>query len=197
MSIDLLKLEEHLKFKIELRRLLKKNPYYGFDLNEDMFGILMANILPSSYGNRVPNYFAQKLKLLDSNDKDRGDKKYDDKYYECKTSIILDINDPISFNIRQLRKWQDTNYIIFFFNVPKKEWSRYYLTNNQMQEEVVICKASACHGSKEANKVNKKPELAFSLKGENLERWNDRYKISYADLYSMVHINEEFDKLFH
>jgi hypothetical protein len=142
---------------------------------------LLDAIIISSSGIFSPqkriSFLEDKLKKMFSwtpiNPSDeRGD--YIDKNcynFELKCSAT---NDSNTINILQVRPWQDVDYyrIIYFdLDDPLKSKS-YVIPKDDMIDEIKIY-GSATHGTKNANKDNKKIEYSFHLPVSN--EWDDKY----------------------
>lgn len=104
--------------------------------------------------------------------RDKGDFILDDRHYEVKSGFS-----PGKANIRQVRPWQDVDYIILHANVEDKDDCQcFQLTHEQMMREVELI-GSVSHGTKAAVETNMNREYSISLntkgkrKTETSERW--------------------------
>jgi hypothetical protein len=168
----------------ETAGLNKKN--WGWELSLEDFALAMSILNPQSYGNRIDNRIADILELMPTNNKDRGDKKsFNSEHHELKGSLITCSN--LVLNMVQIRPWQNVNYIIYCFDVRDIDninTQFFYLTKNQMKNEMVRCGSTSAHGTKNANLSNKHKELALRLEiyNSNYFRWINEYGISLEDL---------------
>ena len=91
----------------------------------------------------------------------KGDFKFPmfEKNIELKMSFS---NKENKINIRQIRIWQDCDYIICFCDFNNINHKCYFLTHEQMMEEVKK-RGSATHGTLTANKENKNIEYSITL----------------------------------
>lgn len=105
---------------------------------------------------------------------DSGDFVLDGRHYEVKSGFT-----PGKANIRQVRPWQDVDYIIVHVNVEdRKDCQCFQLTHAQMLAEIDLI-GSVSHGTKAAVETNMNREYSISLSTRGLRpsqtqsRWED------------------------
>lgn len=91
------------------------------------------------------------------------------KSVELKTSFSNKAN---KINIRQIRLWQNCDYVVTYCDYNEFKHKTYFLTHDQMVEEVAKL-GSATHGTKEANKRNLNVEYSITLSINN--DWDKKY----------------------
>lgn len=91
------------------------------------------------------------------------------KSVELKTSFSNKAN---KINIRQIRLWQNCDYVVTYCDYNEFKHKTYFLTHNQMVEEVAKL-GSATHGTKKANKRNLNVEYSITLNINN--DWDKKY----------------------
>lgn len=154
------------------------SPRYGFDDSFDVFIMKMLCLTPQSYGCRLQSFLIERFCLARvSQQKGTGD--FQDQFGECwelKASIITDTN--AFLNLVQIRPWQsiagylcvaiDTRSVPFTVDV-------YRLSKSDMESELTACRATAAHGTKDANTHNQKVELRLSIPiaagNKDYDRW--------------------------
>jgi len=137
------------------------------------------------YGPLIQDKINYELRFSRPNDKDSGDSKTKkNQHIEIKSSILTNTNENI--NIRQIRPWQDVDYIICCIdnrnsNAITNFW---YLTKENMQYEIEKCKAVASHGTEKSLENNKTIEKSITLKkgDKNYNRWLTKYGTSLDKL---------------
>jgi hypothetical protein len=137
---------------------------------------------PAMYGPRIEQKLSKELNLKRTNDPDRGDvKSVDGNHFEIKASVFDLVKNKI--DIVQIRIWQDCDYIIILIdnsNFDDIKYQLYFLSKSDMEEELVLCKATSAHGTKKSNLNNSNKELRFSIKinGKHHKRWIEKYNVS-------------------
>lgn len=106
---------------------------------------------------------------------DRGDFAVGNRHYEVKSGFTKG-----RVNIRQIRPWQDVDYIILHVDVENKPASRLYrLTHEEMMSEVGMI-GSLSHGTKSAGLNNGSKEFSITLTksegNEAYDRWEREYR---------------------
>lgn len=91
------------------------------------------------------------------------------KPIELKTSFPNKAN---KINIRQIRLWQNCDYLITFCDYKDFKHKTYFLTHNEMVKEVNKL-GTATHGTKIANKDNFNIECSITLNVNN--DWDKKY----------------------
>ena len=108
---------------------------------------------------------------------DSGDFVFDGRHYEVKSSFT-----PGKMNIRQVRPWQDVDYLIVHANVEDPDDCYCYrLTHAQMVEELRLI-GTVSHGTKAAVETNANREYSISLstRGKRLTEATKRWA-AYRD----------------
>lgn len=191
MSISISRFKKLNKERRELRKIIFEDPRFGFEKGEKYMTQAFDGIISAQqYGIRFENYIIEKCGGERVKQKlGRGDLLYKNKYAEIKVSILNDSNNVL--NLVQLRLYQEIDYYIFMAldNREDKVKVYYYLLSKEdMEREVLICKASNAHGTKEANNENNNKELRLSIsiddKNRDFVRWNELY--GYKSLKSLL-----------
>lgn len=114
---------------------------------------------------------ARKLKASEN----IGDFEWMGKNYEYK---ISGVNKGFLLHAVQLRLWQRANYMIHYVDRNYESWV-FILSHEQMQKECELLKATAAHGTKEANDKNENIELRFTIdpNSKDMDRWKKNYTI--------------------
>lgn len=184
-------IELHERIETILQR-FKEDKNYAFDCDIDTFCLYAKFLNPQSYGNRVQCYFANLMdyQIIPSS-LDKGDfiNKYNE-IVEFKCSFLTKFSRDI--NIKQIRTWQTDikYYYIFavdFLDYKNIRYKTYKLTKKEMLQECALLKATPCHSTKEANKVNTNVEIGFSIKfgSLNFKRWESLYLLNDFDIKSL------------
>ena len=98
-----------------------------------------------------------------------AENKGDFKFPNCDKNIELKMSFPNKrnkINIRQIRLWQDCDYIIGFCDYDNHEHKLYYLTHQQMVKEVTK-RGTATHGTLKANENNENIEYSITINVDN------------------------------
>lgn len=169
-----------------IRAEAKKDKEFGFNWAFNDFLKAMYLLTSQSYGPRIQTRIIKELNWVKIKaSKNLGDAlaMVDNIHHEIKVSLISSSND--SMNLVQIRLWQNVNYFCFWFDIRTGKFSVYLLTHDQMVKEIELTKASAAHGTKEANEVNQNVELRLSIKidedNEDFKRWESQYKSPILD----------------
>ena len=112
--------------------------------------------------------------------KDSGDSYGDDKDHEIKSSLITSTN--LCINIRQVRMWQNCEYIVLGVDVRSiyKPLGYFFkLTHLNMKCELKKYNASSSHGTKTANQKNINIEMSFTIKIDDTDNHFNRWKNNY------------------
>lgn len=192
--INGLDIKTHAQNSQKIKTKFAEEPNFGFDLSDEQFALCMLCINPQSSGIRIANKISNNLKLFSSGNLDRGDTKSSSgKYQEIKGSLITTTNTLL--NIVQIRPWQNIDgYIIYCYDVRDTNNVKikyFYLTKQQMKNEMVKCGTTSAHGTVKANANNTNRELALRLDvdGNNFARWSKEYAISLDCLRSKLSSN--------
>lgn len=112
----------------------------------------------------------------------KGDFLYEGTYYELKTTFSTD-----SVNMRQVRLWQNVDYMIFVVDEQDPKNSILFkLTHDELVAEFNALGVSYMHGVESVNKSSEFTELSFTLKrnSEHFNRWIKEYRTS--DLENII-----------
>lgn len=90
-----------------------------------------------------------------------------DRNIELKCSFPNKAN---TINLRQIRLWQDTDYIITFCDYCNYKHIVLFLTHEEMKEAVKKF-GTASHGTSKANEENKNIEYSITIKLNDMEYW--------------------------
>lgn len=106
---------------------------------------------------------------------DRGDVILDDRHYEVKSSFAKG-----RMNVRQIRPWQDTDYILIHVDVEDRDGCRAWrLTHEQMLDEVGK-HGSVSHGTAGASAMNVNKEYSITVsrgpRSAMGARWDEKYR---------------------
>lgn len=156
---------------------------YGFDLDWEDFIKVMQFLSPKSFGTRIQNRIIEKNNLIKVNpSEDKGDFYMSGKYFEFKTSILTTSNKLANFvGIRPYQKEID-GYLLIVIDTNSSQYTtfQFWLSKDQMKDELVLMKANPANGTKQSNQLNQNISYRFSIdlvsENENSIRWN-QYKI--------------------
>jgi len=164
-------------------------PKWSFDKKEEDFLKCIALLNPQSYGSRIANFYSDKLGIPNSKDIDQGDKSFNGKNFEFKSSIFTSSNNQL--NLVQIRPWQNVDYI--FIGVDVTDLTNihsqlFYLTKSQYELEQSLIRVSSAHGTKKATVNNETIEVAMRLNkdSEVYARWVIDYGICFDDLKTKI-----------
>jgi hypothetical protein len=155
---------------------ISHNKLWGMDLPFNEFAFGMKFLVPAAYGNRFASRIKQELGLANAQKGDATAK--DGSRYEIKFSSTT----KKELNIRQLRPHQDCDGYIFGRTDDDCNLQLFFLNKEQMNDEMVKCKAIPTHGSKIDNQNNKNTEPGFKLRGVNFTRWENKYLVTIEKL---------------
>lgn len=159
----------------------KKKIYTNLTTPDKEYAKAIMFLNPQSYGSLCEKRLLNQLGAEKISAKaNSGDLRFEDLNLEVKCSL-LDRNEVL--NMVQVRPWQEIDaYLCVAYDVRNVEEYRtfyYVLTKKQMSEELLLLKATAAHGTAEANEKNKNVEKAIRLNmmDEDLhfQRWQERY----------------------
>lgn len=142
---------------------------------------ILRTATPTSSSSALQQYYMEKMKLAKTDDKDKGDFKnlITNRYIEFKITIITISNN--SANFVQVRPWQGTDSLFVIIDMEAEQIKEYiyYLTHEQMTEEMSYAKVTNAHGTKKANEHNPNPEKAirFKVGNDTFNRW-EKYLIN-------------------
>lgn len=143
--------------------------------NDELFLYKCYVLNPQSYGSLIENRFIKRnngIKIKST--LNQGDCIINNKNYEVKTSLSFNN----TYNIVQIRLWQNVDYILIFVNLDKDlTLSICKLTTEQMKEEVEKREQYA-HGTKTSNLENKNIEYRFTLSYNESKDFIEKYFIS-------------------
>ncbi len=161
----------------------KKNEKSLLELPIDKFFQTTLFMKPQKYGFLIENRLRKDLGYDKRKDNNSGDAcNKNGKSIEFKGSVLTNTNS--SLNIRQIRQWQQCDYVIYIadMRVPTKpDVSLFQLSHSDMEYELGCCDAQSSHGTQKSNEENSNIELSITIKvndnDENFTRWNTKYKI--------------------
>ena len=148
-------------------------------ISEIEFYKITSLLSPQSRSVLWQNYYNKKNNCTKvSVQENKGDFMVEGEYYEYKASGF---NSNNTLNIVQIREWQNCSYVIQSIQSTGQVFT-FRLTKNEMQQEVIICKATSAHGTKSSNVENQNIEKRITLKitddNESWRRWKSKYLIS-------------------
>lgn len=170
------------KTRQKIRKILFENPKYGFDKGlEYMTKLYDGNISAQQYGLKYENFVLEKFKAEKVKQTDgKGDIKFNNKYIEIKASILNDSNNGL--NLVQLRLYQEIDFYLFIacdYRKTEPIIHYFFLTKEELTNELKECKATNAHGTKKANELNINKELRMTLKIDNKNEHFNRWKLKY------------------
>lgn len=177
--------------KQELRLETNGNDTWGFGEPWDLFVAKAYCLNPQSYGIRIENYMKHHAGLENvPNTEERGDTK--NKYgvhFEIKVSY-KDVATQ-SYNFIQIRPWQKVNGYVCVAIDPQDNYKthRFYLTNSEMNSELIRIGNSA-HGNKIEAAKSGRPEYKINLSGRDLEEWIDKHRVPDFKTLKKILVNK-------
>jgi hypothetical protein len=167
---------------LNMRKKIHKDKNWGMNLSEKEFIKGMTILTPQSYGSRIETYIRNRLESMkNSATNNNGDICVNNKNLEVKISILSSTNN--SLNMVQIRLFHDIDYYlcVAFDMRNVRSYSKYIflLSHKDMENETRV--ASAAHGTKTSNLVNRNIELRLSLLCEDYDdtfrRWKEKFLI--------------------
>lgn len=167
---------------LNMRKKIHKDKNWGMNLSEKEFIKGMMLLTPQSYGSRIETYIRNRLESVkNSATNNNGDICVNNKNLEVKISILSSTNN--SLNMVQIRLFHDIDYYlcVAFDMRNVRSYSKYIflLSHKDMENETKV--ASAAHGTKTSNLINRNIELRLSLLCEDYDdtfrRWKEKFLI--------------------
>ncbi len=156
--------------------------YFDKEISLDEFYLRMILAGPQIGAPQCEKIFAKlyNFELVPPN-KNRGDMKKNNKYFEYKCSGFGSVNDKI--NIRQIRPWQKCNYI---FQIINQKNHPIFVVSKQSMDKFIKTEGNgvfASHGTKQINEENTYVEYCFSLSYEKFMDFFNKFLINIPKQY--------------